>query len=97
MFSLNLNDNFLSFYRILIVRKCFYIFCVIFDLIWVSDVGNDFILINIVGSIFYYINDLCFGVGGKYIVNCENELMYIDYYVNVKKVLNDLKLNIILI
>lgn len=97
MFSLNLNDNFLSFYRILIVRKCFYIFCVILDLIWVSDVGNDFILINIVGSIFYYINDLCFVVGGKYIVNCENELIYIDYYVNVKKVLNDLKLNIILI
>lgn len=96
-FSSNLNDNPLSFYRIPIVRKCFHISCVTPDLIWVSDVGNDLILTNTAGSILHHINDSCPGAGGKHTVNCENELMYIDHYANVKKVSNDLKSNTTLI
>lgn len=84
-FSSNLNDNPLIFYRIPGVRKCFHIACVTPDLIWVSDVGKDIILTNTAGCILHHIDDSCPGVGGKHTVNCENELMFIDHYLNVKK------------
>lgn len=77
------------------MRKCFHIYCVTPDLIWVSDVREDLVLTNTAGNILHHLNDSCPGAGGRHTVNSENALMYI--HLNVKKLSNDMKSNTTLI
>lgn len=82
------------------VYCCYYIVCVVEDRVWVSDDKSNFILVNFIGGILYRVEDLCFyfyGGLGLYIVNIERKLIYIDKYFNIKKLLEDMKINIIFI
>lgn len=80
------------------VYGSYYIFCVILDVVWVSDNKNNFILINIICDIIYYLKDLCKDLcSGLYIVNREGELFYIDRNYIIKKMLIDLEIIIVCI
>lgn len=60
------------------VWGCYYIFCVLLNLVWVSDWYN-FIFINIKGDILCNKGDLYGSLfSGLYIVNSENCLIYIN-------------------
>lgn len=90
----------LVIYKLIIVKGVYdfkYIFCVILDCVWVNDYKNNFILINIIGVILYYVMDLCSFVYGLYIVNSESELIYINRKFNINKLLKDRKIIIIII
>lgn len=90
----------LVIYKLIIVKGVYdfkYIFCVILDCVWVNDYKNNFILINIIGVILYYVMDLCSFGYGLYIVNSENELIYIDKYFKINKLLRDMKLFILFV
>lgn len=76
------------------VNCCDYIFCLILDWIWISD-KNNFLFKNKIGVILYYLVDLCRGYG-VYIVNYEGELIYIDTNYDIKKLLNNFEIIIIL-
>lgn len=56
-------------------------------------------LVSIEGSIVYYIMDLGKNVyiGGIYVINNRYEIIYVDKYKNVNKILNDLIIKIVLI
>lgn len=73
---------------------CCYIFCIILDKVWVSDVENNFVLINIVGDILYFVRGLYndFFSGRLYIVNNDNELIYISMEYKIMKFLKDMKI-----
>lgn len=56
-------------------------------------------LVSIEDRIVYYIMDLCKNIyiGGIYVVNSRYEIIYVDKYKNVNKILNDLIIKIVLI
>lgn len=66
------------------------------ECVLVSD-RNNFIQINVIGDILYYIYDLysdeyCGLLSvGLYIVSNDGELFYIDMDYNVKKIFKDIK------
>lgn len=75
----------------------FYIVCLILDKVWISGY-SEIVLINILGVILYCIKDVCFSlIFGLYIVNYVVELIYIDKFYNINKLLNDMKIVIIFI
>lgn len=76
---------------------CYYIFCLLFDKVWVSDNYNNFSLIDIIGVCLFYLKDLCSGGNGLYILNSEGILFYIDSDYNIKLFLKDMKIIIIII
>lgn len=69
--------------------------CVLLDKVWVSDILKMFILINKLGLVLYYLKDLNRLMKGVYIVNSDNEFIYIDKYYNINKLLKFLKIIII--
>lgn len=69
--------------------------CVLLDKVWVSDILKMFILINKLGWVLYYLRDLNRLMKGVYIVNSDNELIYIDKYYNINKLFKFLKIIII--
>lgn len=69
--------------------------CVLLDKVWVSDILKKFILINKLGLVLYYLKDLNRLMKGVYIVNSDNEFIYIDKYYNINKLLKFLKIIII--
>lgn len=75
---------------------CKYIFFVELNNVWVSDISNNFILINMKCKNIYYVNYIGRGYG-IYIVNSDNELIYIDNVNNIKKLLSDIKMIIIFV
>lgn len=78
------------------VDICKYIFFVELNNVWVSDISNNFILINMKCKNIYYVNYIGRGYG-IYIVNSDNELIYIDNVNNIKKLLSDIKMIIIFV
>lgn len=52
-------------------------------------------MINIVGFVLYCVVDLCIDLYGVYILNSENEFIYIDSNYNIKKLLKDMEIIII--
>lgn len=78
------------FLNVVGVFSCYYIFCIILEWVWVND-SKSFILINKVGEILYYLEDLCYKIYfGFYVVNREDELFYIDEEYNIIKLLRDM-------
>lgn len=78
------------------VDICKYIFFVELNNVWVSDISNNFIFINMKCKNIYYVNYIGRGYG-IYIVNSDNELIYIDNVNNIKKLLSDIKMIIIFV
>lgn len=81
-------------FMVIDVDYCDYIFCLILDQIWISD-KNNFLFINKIGVILYCFVDLCRGYG-VYIVNYEGELIYIDMNYDIKKLLKNVEIIILL-
>lgn len=60
-------------------------------MIWVNN-GKNFIMINMIGKKIYYVKNVCDIVCiGIYIVNGNNELIYINLDFDIVKLLNDMK------
>lgn len=70
-----------------------YILCMGIDYVWFSCIFDFFFLISIVGFDKYFLLDGCVDVlyFGRYIVNKDNELIYIDKKYNIIKLLSDFK------
>lgn len=86
------------FFRVLDYYSLYYIFCMIFDQVWVSCIDNNLVLINIVGKMLYCLEDDCSNLlGGFYLVNLESELIYIDSDYNIRKMLKDEKVFVLFI
>lgn len=68
------------------------------DCIWVSDEKKNFILINIIGEFLCKLKDVCSFLfcGGVYIVINESELIYIERYSDINKLLSDLRIIILI-
>lgn len=80
------------------VCDCVYIFRVLLDRIWMSNVDDNFILINIVNVILKNLQEkCCFLFSGVYIVNKKGDLIYIDKDYNINKLLVDLEIIFIFI
>lgn len=71
---------------------CYYIFYVKLECVWVSDININFMLINIIGDILNCFMDFKCGLYGFYIVNSEDELIYIVCNYNINKILWDMKI-----
>lgn len=80
------------------VCDCVYIFRVLLDRIWMSNVDDNFILINIVNVILKNLQEkCCVLLSGVYIVNKKGDLIYIDKDNNINKLLVDLEIIFIFI
>lgn len=73
------------------VSGCYHISCVTQDRIWVSDIGHNLILTNTNVETLHRIPDLNSDLYGLHTVDSESELIYIDKYYNIKKLLKDMK------
>lgn len=76
------------------VFGCDYIFCLIFDWIWIKK-NCVFVLIDILGNIIYIFLDLLYidlynGIFVGYVIENINELIYIDIEFNINRLFEDL-------
>lgn len=78
-------------YKVKDVEKLSHISCVTPDRVWVSD-HDSLLLIDKSGDSLHELTDITWSVlSGIFSVNSENELIYIDTYLNIKKLSNDLQ------
>lgn len=84
-------------YKVKDVEKLSHISCVTPDRVWVSD-HDSLLLIDKSGDSLHELTDITWSVlSGIFSVNSENELIYIDTYLNIKKLTNDLQKSTIFI
>lgn len=76
---------------------CYYIFCLIIDNICINE-GKDIIYINKIGDIYlfeYYLFEFVFN--GLYIMDKENELIYIDSDYDIYRLFLEMEKKILLL